>query len=113
MTQYLRVFEGHSVPATFEDLLVPAGTTQMALVRLTDRDRIFRMQFREACDGKPDIFKLLARKLYEHQKYQLKNSYIIADEKGEPANNMNIEDICPLLAKLMVVEPEQSRLHLQ
>ena len=33
MTEYLRVFEGHSVPATFEDCWFPAGTTQMALVR--------------------------------------------------------------------------------
>ena len=82
MTKSFRVFEGHSVPETFEDLLVPRGDDPDGLGPLTDRDRIFRMQFREACDGKPEIFKLLARKLYEHQKYQLKNSHIIADEKA-------------------------------
>lgn len=105
MTDFDRVFEGTSVPQTFEDLLVPRGDDPDGLGPLTDRDRIFRMQFREACEGKPEIFKLLARKLYEHQKFQLKNSHVIANEKGEPADNMDIEDICWLLAKLKALTP--------
>lgn len=105
MNDYFRVFEGTRVPVTFEDLLVPRGDDPDGLGPLNHRDRILFKTFVTACQGSPELFKLLCRDLFDHQKYQLKNSHIIADEKGEPADNMNIEDICPLLAKLKALAP--------
>ena len=105
MPDFVRIFEGTHVPATFESLLTPNGEDPDGLGPLNYRDRILRKQFAQACQGSPELFKPLSRQLFEHQKYQLKNSHVIADEKGEPADNMDIEDICWLLAKLKALTP--------
>ena len=101
----VRVFEGTYVPSTFETLLVPKGEDPDGLGAFNDQDRILHLEYKEACAGKLRPLKRLTRLLYEHQKYQLKNSHVIADAKGEPADNMTIEDICPWLAKLGALTP--------
>ena len=107
MTDFVRIFEGTHVPATFESLLTPNGEDPDGLGPLNYRDRILLKQFAQACQGSPELFKPLSRQLFEHQKYQLKNSHVIADETGEPADNMDIVDICWLLAKLKALTPNE------
>jgi hypothetical protein len=104
----VRVFEGPSVPLIFEQSLVPNGADPDGLGPLTDVDRRHRIEYEMVCKRKPGWrrqLKRLAQEVFEHQKYQLKNSHVIADESGEPADYMNIEDICPWLAKLGVLKP--------
>lgn len=101
----VRVFEGTHVPSTFETLLVPWGDDPDGLGPLTDEDRILRIEFEDACHNKVKPLKRLSEKLYEHQKYQLKNSHVIVGARGEPADNMDIEDICAWLAKLDALIP--------
>ena len=83
MTDFVRIFEGTHVPATFESLLTPNGEDPDGLGPRNYRDRILLKQFAQACQGSPELFKPLSRQLFEHQKYQLKNSHVIADEKGD------------------------------
>ena len=99
----IRVFEGTNVPATFEKLLVPRGADPDGLGPLSDEDRRFYLDFEKIRKGWGPPLKRQSKELYEHQKYQLKNSHVIADAKGEAADNMNLEDICTWLAKLGVL----------
>lgn len=103
----VRVFEGTHVPVTFEKILVPRGEDPDGLGPMSDEDRRLCLEFKKVCKGSKPALQRLAKELYEHQKYQLKNSHVIADANGEPADNMNIEDISPWLAKLGVLTPNR------
>ncbi len=107
-TNRVRVFEGTHVPLIFEQSLVPTGPDPDGLGPLSDVDRRLRFEFNSVCKREPGWrkqLKRLARELFDHQKYQLKNSHVIADVTGERADNMNIEDVCSWLCKLGALIP--------
>ena len=104
----VRVFEGTHVPLIFEQALVPEGNDPDGLGPLTNVDRRHVIEYDKVCKRDPGwrrLLKRLAREVFEHQKYQLKNSHVIAGANGEPADNMDIEDICAPLAKLGALLP--------
>ena len=107
-TNRVRVFEGTHVPLVFEQSLVPNGFDPDGLGPLTGVDRRLSIEYEMVCKRAPGWraqIKRLVKEYFDHQKYQLKNSHVIAGAHGEPADNMNIEDICPTLAKLDVLDP--------
>jgi hypothetical protein len=100
------MFEGTCVPLIFEQSLVPKGADPDGLGPLSDIDRRLRIEFEMVCKRDPGWrpqLKRLCRELFKLQKYQLQNTYAIADNNGERADNMDIEDICPWLEKLGVL----------
>ena len=102
------MFEGTYVPLVFEQALVPRGSDPDGLGPLTDVDRRLRIEYESVRKREPGWearLKRLCREYFGHQKYQLKNSHGIADQNGERADNMNIEDICPPLGKINVLNP--------
>lgn len=107
-TNRVRVFEGPHVPLIFEQALVPNGADPDGLGPMTAVDRRHRLEYERVCKrerGWRGRLKGLAKELFEHQKYQLKNSHVIADATGQPADFMEIEDICPWLSILGVLIP--------
>lgn len=107
-TNRVRVFEGTHVPLIFEQSLVPNGDDPDGLGPLTKVDRRHFIEYEKVCKRDPGcsrLLKRLTREVFDHQKYQLKNSHVIADATGEPADNMDIEDICSSLTKLDALIP--------
>lgn len=106
LTNRARLFEGTCVPLIFEQALVPEGADLDGLGPLSAVDRRLRIEYEMVCKRDPGWrpqLKRLCRELFDHQKYQLQNTYAIAANNGERADNMDIGDICPWLERLGVL----------